>query len=178
MLNSRKKSRLTAALTCALIWFIAANTVSSPFFHAEGYIGSERQVLNADPAISFEDTPVYDGMELPKDATLTLSYEFTAYPGDSFDNIMFTLPEPLLTAHTGSIEVTVRDGYGNYVDLGSLFIDGDGIIRFSLDLPQVSNNHGSVSAVTIPGILPPPEDDEELDPDEDEDNPEDDLESD
>jgi len=131
-----------AAIRITAVFLIAALLSQqifklTPIFANDADTGEQEQealMFDVDGIIKYDGEPIYEDMILPEYAELTALYEFKAFYGDLFDNVSVILPELLLAAHFGEIDVTVRDEFDNHASAGRLLIEEDGGIRFSLDL--------------------------------------------
>ena len=146
MFSHRKniKDKL-AIVALMLVWLLAANIILKPFVFAQDSGFTRHYVFDISPSINFDGLPIYSGMEIPDDAALMLNYEFVAESGVSFDNIAIILPRYLVAAHSGFIDMEVRNNYDTHIEAGSIFADVDGNISLSLNL----ENRTSGSALAI-----------------------------
>ena len=115
------------------------------------------------PTVKYLGKALYDGMEIPDSAELTAHYEFNVY-NDSFKEMTVHLPDPLVPAHTGEVHVIMHDSEGTYMEGGSVFVDTDGTIRFSINLTDSSDSEkNDIVNDIVPDLNEPDEETEDED---------------
>ena len=145
--------KLSKSSLRAIVFVVAMVLIIQPIAYPaiiNAFNQGERINLESISAISTHNGLIYDGMYLADNEILLVRYEFVTHSNEVFFDVPVLLPQYLIAAHTGEIDVTVK-GENGYLDVGNIFVDGFGNIRFNLNF---SDNHDwSASYPELPDFL-------------------------